>query len=104
MCNYYEKYQQKNFKDVYECVFGSGWYWSKERNEKWIRDHPTVPQAVFNAVKDVIVYGGRTLPEYVVEYDQLADLKYIVNDGKKHTMENERSYVLNRNNYHKDKL
>ena len=103
MCNYFEKYQQKNFKDVYECVFGSGWYWSKERNEKWIRDHPTVPQAVFNAVKDVIVYGGRTLPEYVVEYDQLADLKYIVNDGKKHTMEGERSYVLNRNNYHKDK-
>lgn len=100
MCNYYEAYQKKNFRDVYECVFGSGWYWDRERNEKWVKDHPTVPQSVFNAVKDVIVYGDRTLPEYVVEYDRLQDLKYIINEGVKHT---DKDYILNRNNYHKDK-
>ena len=27
MCNYYEIWQQKKFRNIYECVFGSGWYW-----------------------------------------------------------------------------
>ena len=99
-CNFYEMYKKKNFKDVFECVFGSGWYWSKERNQKWVEEHPEVPQSVENAVRDVICNGNRTLPEYVVEYDQLQDYKYIVNDGVKHT---DKSYILNRHNYHKDK-
>ena len=99
-CNFYETYKKKNFKDVFECVFGSGWYWSKERNQKWVKEHPEVPQSVENAVRDVICNGNRTLPEYVVEYDQLQDYKYIINDGVKHT---DKSYILNRHNYHKDK-
>ena len=99
-CNFYEMYKKKNFKDVFECVFGSGWYWSKERNQKWVEEHPEVPQSVENAVRDVICNGNRTLPEYVVEYDQLQDYKYIINDGVKHT---DKSYILNRHNYHKDK-
>lgn len=100
MCNYYEAFQKKNFKNVYECVFGSGWYWSKEKNDQWVKDHPTVPQSVVDAVDDVIRNGNRTLPEYVVEYDQLQDYKYIINDGVKYT---DKSYILNRNNYHKDR-
>lgn len=99
-CNFYEMYKKKNFKDVFECVFGSGWYWSKEKNQQWVEEHPEVPQSVVDAVKDVICNGNRTLPSYVVEYDQLQDYKYIVNDGVKHT---DKSYILNRNNYHKDK-
>ena len=99
MCNYYEKYQSKNFRDVYECTFGSGWYWGKERNDEWVREHPSVPADVVNAVRDVIVNGNRTLPDYVDEYDCLTDIALIINDGVVHTREREKSYVLNRKNY-----
>ena len=81
MCNYYENWQKKNFKDVYECTFGSGWYWTKSKNEKWIQEHPNVPQAIIEAVRDVIVNGNRTLPEYVDEYDCLSDIKSASNNG-----------------------
>lgn len=100
MCNYYEKWQRKNFSNLYECVFGSGWYWSRSKNEKWVKDHPEVPQAVVDAVKDVIVNGNRTLPEYVDEYDCLQDIAIIINDGVAHS---DKAYILNRKNYHKDK-
>lgn len=100
MCNYYEKWQTKNFSNLYECVFGSGWYWSRSKNEKWVKEHPNVPQTVVDAVRDVIVNGNRTLPEYVDEYDCLEDIGTIINDGVAHT---EKSYIHNRANYHKDK-
>ena len=103
MCNYYEAFQKKNFRNVYECVFGSGWYWNRETNERWLENHPTVPQNVIEAVDDVIRKAKRTLPEYVVEYDRLKDVVSIINDGRTYTMERDAEYVLNRRNYHKDK-
>lgn len=81
MCNYYEKWQKRNFRDVYECTFGSGWYWNKAKNEQWVREHPNVPQSVVNAVRDVICNGNRSLPEYVDEYDCLSDIKTATNNG-----------------------
>lgn len=99
MCNYFERYQTKHFRDVYECTFGSGWYWSKAKNEAYVAAHPNVPASVVSAVTDVIKYGKRTLPEYVDEYDQLQDVKLIINDGRTYTMERDREYVLNRANY-----
>ena len=81
MCNYYEKWQKSNFKNVYECTFGSGWYWNKEKNMKWVQDHPNVPQSVVDAVRDGIVNGNRTLPEYVDEYDCLSDIASASNNG-----------------------
>ena len=103
MCNYYERYQTKNFKDVYECTFGSGWYWGKARNEKWIQEHPDVPMSVIDAVRDVIVNGKRTLPEYIDEYDRLSDIALIINDKRTYTRERDKAYILNRANYVKDK-
>ena len=103
MCNYYEKYQKKKFKSVYECVFGSGWYWTKSKNDQWVKEHPSVPQSVINAVRDVICNGNRTLPEYVDEYDCLSDIALIINDGVTYTRERNKAYVMNRANYHKDK-
>ena len=99
MCNYYEKYHTKHFKDVYECTFGSGWYLSKEKNDAWVAAHPNVPAKLVTAVKEVIVDGHRTVPEFVDEYDQLKDVKLIINDGRTYTMERDRDYVLNRANY-----
>jgi len=103
MCNYYEKYQKKHFKSVYDCTFGSGWYWTKSKNTQWVKEHPNVPQSVVNAVKDVICNGNRSLPEYVDEYDCLSDIALIINDGVTYTRERNKSYVMNRANYHKDK-
>lgn len=103
MCNYYERYQTKNFKDVYECTFGSGWYWGKARNKKWIQEHPDVPVSVIDAVRDVIVNGKRTLPEYVDEYDCLSDIALIINGGRTYTRERDKEYIMNRANYIKDK-
>lgn len=103
MCNYYEKYQKKKFKSVYECVFGSGWYWTKSKNDQWVKEHPNVPQSVINAVRDVICNGNRSLPEYVDEYDCLSDIALIINDGVTYTRERNKAYVMNRANYHKGK-
>lgn len=103
MCNYYEKYQKKKFKSVYECVFGSGWYWTKSKNDQWVKEHPSVPQSVINAVRDVICNGNRSLPEYVDEYDCLSDIALIINDGVTYTRERNKAYIMNRANYHKGK-
>lgn len=103
MCNYYEKYQKKKFRSVYECVFGSGWYWTKSKNDQWIKEHPNVPQSVITAVRDVICDGNRSLPEYVDEYDCLSDIALIINDGVTYTRERNKAYIMNRANYHKGK-
>lgn len=81
MCNYYEKWQSRKFNNIYECVFGSGWYWTRSKNETWVYEHPGVPQSCIDAVRDVIVEGNRTLPEYVDEYDCLSDVKTAFNNG-----------------------
>ena len=81
MCNYFEKYQTKNFKNVYECTFGSGWYWNKQKNEQWVASHPNVPTSVIDAVRDVICNGNRFFPDYVDEYDCLTDIKTASNNG-----------------------
>lgn len=81
MCNYFEKWQSRRFNTIYECVFGSGWYWTRSRNETWVYEHPSVPQAAIDAVRDVIIKGNRTLPEYVDEYDCLSDIKEASNNG-----------------------
>lgn len=99
MCNYYEKWQKKNYPSVYECTFGSGWYWSRARNEAWIAANPKVPAGVIAAVRDVIVNGHRNIPEYVDEYDCLSDIAMIINDGKSYTREKDKAYILNRANY-----
>lgn len=100
MCNYFELWQAKKFRNIYECVFGSGWYWSKARNEAWVANHPDVPTSVIDAVRDVICNGHRTLPEYIDEYDRLKDIAVVINDGIWHT---DKDYIMNRSNYHKDK-
>ena len=100
MCNYFEIWQQKKFRNIYECVFGSGWYWSKERNEKWVADHPNVSAEIIDAVRDVICNGHRTVPDFVDEYDQLQDIAVVINDGVWHT---DQEYIMDRTNYHKAK-
>lgn len=100
MCNYFERYQKKKFKSIYECVFGSGWYWDKTQNTEWVANHQNVPTEVIDAVRDVMVKGHRTLPNFVDQYDQLQDITVVINDGVRHT---DKEYILNRHNYVKDK-
>lgn len=88
MCNYYEKWQSKKYSNPYDCTLKSGWYWNESKNKKWIKQHPSVPQSVINAVKDVIVNGNRNIPDYVDEYDCLSDIASISNNGTKYTGSN----------------
>jgi len=58
-----------------------------------------VPQAVVNAVRDVIINGNRNIPDYVDEYDCLSDIASITNGNKTYTKGTD---VRNRNLYIKD--
>ena len=95
MCNYYEKYQKRNFPSVYECTFGAGWYWDKAKNEAWVKNHPSVSQKVIDAVKDVIVNGNRSLPSYVDEYDCLSDIKTAKNNEVQFDPKDRTKYIPN---------
>lgn len=101
-CNYLEKWQSKKYTNPYDCVLYSGW-WSNEASVRERMNKNGASQAMIDGVRDVICNGNRTLPSYVDEYDWLQDIAYIINDGVKHTMSSEPSYVLNRRNYIKDK-
>ena len=92
MCNYFELWG-KGFSNLYECVFGSGWYWDKSKNERWVKEHPSVPQNIIEAVRDVICNGNRTLPEYVDEYDCLSDIAKASNNGRTFTPSNRHGYI-----------
>ena len=100
MCNYYEKWQSSKFRNIYECVFGSGWYWERDKNDKYVAEHPNISAEIIDAVRDVICNANRTLPDYVDWYDCISDIVMIKNDGVEHT---DREYIRDRNNYHKDK-
>ena len=99
MCNYYQRYQTKKYSNPYDCTIKSGWYGKESKNLKWINQHPTVPQAVINAVRDVIINGNRNIPDYVDEYDCLSDIASITNGNKTYTKGTD---VHNRNLYIKD--
>lgn len=100
MCNYYENWQKKKYTSVYDCIIKSGWYRDEAFNLKWIKEHPSVPDKVVSSVKDVIVNGNKSLPDYVDEYDCLSDIVVLINDGVSYT---DRDYINNRKNYVKDK-
>lgn len=99
MCNYYEKWQNKKYSNPHDCTLKSGWYWNQTKNMNWINTHPNVPESVIAAVKDVIVNGNRSLPDYIDEYDCLSDVAYIINNGVKITNKTD---LLNRSSYKKD--
>ena len=80
-CNYLEKWQKGKYEDPYECVINSGW-WGNATSVKQRMNSNNASQEMINGVKDVIVNGNRTLPEYIDEYDWLYDVGTATNNGK----------------------
>ena len=70
MANLYEESisnkSGRDYSSVYDFVYNSGWF-----NSQTIDNHALneVTDELFNAVKDVLVNGNRTLPLYVNEHD-----------------------------------
>ena len=70
-------YRQKTYgtgaNGLYNWVRNGGWF----ANAAYYMDNGSASTAVIEGVRDVLVYGNRTLPWYVDEHDCLSDIKKI---------------------------
>ncbi|MBR3162269.1 MAG: hypothetical protein IKF19_06030 [Bacilli bacterium] len=97
-------------KGIYEYLRTSRWFAGAKRK---IESPGKVSKKVLAAVKNVLVYGNRSFPPYVIEHDcwdcdsssyckngNKGDICTITNDGRKYS---KMSYIKNVENYHPDK-
>ena len=80
MCNYHDTFWAAKHNSPYITVVCSGWYGINVKNAM-ISNRVFITDEMVEWVRDVINNGNRTLPEYVVEYDMLGDIKQATNNG-----------------------
>lgn len=80
MCNYHEAFWDKKYANPYQTVINSGWY-GKGVHDSMLVYRDMVDDKMVEWVREVVKRGLRTLPEYVVEYDMLGDIKCATNNG-----------------------
>lgn len=83
------KYAAKYGDDIYTFVRESGWF---SRAAYWM-DNGSTTEAITTAVRDVLVNGRRTLPEYIDEHDCFSDILTASNDGKEIEKTDRAAYV-----------
>lgn len=94
MCNYHDAFWSDKNKTPYQTVIHSGWYGSaKEVVDGMLVYRSLVTDEMVEWVRDVICNGNRTLPEYVVEYDCLSDIRKATNDGTEIDIEDRTAYI-----------
>lgn len=94
MCNYHDAFWSDKNKTPYQTVIHSGWYGSaKSVVEGMLVYRSLVTDEMVDWVRDVICNGNRTLPEYVVEYDCLSDIRKATNDGAEIDVEDRTAYI-----------
>lgn len=82
MCNYHDAFWADKNKTPYQTVIHSGWYGSAQNVvDGMLTYRNLVTDAMIDWVRDVVCRGNRTLPEYVVEYDVLTDIRKATNNG-----------------------
>ena len=82
MCNYHDAFWADKNKTPYQTVIHSGWYGSAQNVvDGMLTYRNLVTDAMIDWVRDVVCRGNRTLPEYVVEYDVLTDVRKATNNG-----------------------
>lgn len=82
MCNYHDAFWPEKCKTPYQTVIHSGWYGSAQNVvDGMLTYRNLVTDAMIDWVRDVVCRGNRTLPEYVVEYDVLTDIRKATNNG-----------------------
>ena len=60
-------------KGLYNWIRNGGWFY----RAAYYMDYGSASQAIINAVRDVLVNGNRTLPQYVDEHDCFSDIASI---------------------------
>ena len=94
MCNYHDAFWSDKNKTPYQTVIHSGWYGSaKEVVDGMLVYRSLVTDEMVDWVRDVICNGNRTLPEYVVEYDCLSDIRKATNNGIQIDVEDRTAYI-----------
>lgn len=72
-------YYIKNFgNDIYSFMRYSGWFYKS----KFFMDNGNVTDEQVAAIKDVLVFANRTLPQYVDEHDCFSDIVSVSNYGE----------------------
>ena len=87
MANRFEMYDSK-FSSVYDYARNSGWF----AKAGTYMDKMNATDAVIEAVRNVLIYGKRTLPGYIDEHDCFSDLKSCTNNGVGITITNRSQY------------
>ncbi len=87
MANRFEMYGSK-FSSVYDYARNSGWF----AKAGTYMDKMNATDAVIEAVRNVLIYGKRTLPGYIDEHDCFSDLKSCTNNGVGITITNRSQY------------
>lgn len=77
---------------LYNYVRESGWFAHSKKN----MDSYDAPEAVVEAVRDVLVNGKRTLPGYIDEHDLVNDLTSVTTDGKAINKSDRDAYEANK--------
>ncbi|MDE6519167.1 MAG: hypothetical protein K2K91_01740, partial [Ruminococcus sp.] len=87
MANRFEMYGSK-FSSVYDYARNSGWFAQAGKH----MDKMDASDAVIKAVRNVLIYGKRTLPGYIDEHDCFSDLKSCTNNGVGITIKDRSQY------------
>ena len=94
LCNRFEKWPISGLNDPYNYLIYSGWWGSASLNLARINGSAgTATEANVQAVSEVIREGKRTLPLFIDEYDQLADVAYATNNGVAINKDDRSAYV-----------
>ncbi|MCM1508841.1 MAG: hypothetical protein NC177_17175, partial [Ruminococcus flavefaciens] len=87
MANRFEMYGSK-YSSVYDYARNSGWF----AKAGTYMDKMNATDAVVEAVRNVLIYGKRTLPGYIDEHDCFSDLKSCTNNGVGITIKDRSQY------------
>ena len=80
---------------LYNYVRNGGWFYKAS----YFMDHGSATPAQVAAVKDVLVNGNRTLPQYVDEHDCISDIKSISTGDKSDRSDYIKGKTVIRNRY-----
>lgn len=85
MANRFEKYGRAAIANygtggtgLYNYVKYSGWF---ANASYWMGQTGSLNESVYVAVRDVLVNGNRTLPDYIDEHDYIGDIAEVSNNG-----------------------
>jgi len=71
------RYKKEFGNDIYLFMRNSEWF----SRASYFMDNGTATKEMIEAVRDVLVNGNRTLPQFVNEHDCFSDILYVSNNG-----------------------